>query len=81
MSLIWLTAPDGEVASLILQRGLGAIFLNLPGGNPFPDRPPVFVRARRFRYRFSTWRELRDDGACWVREPIGDYLPPMRLRR
>lgn len=55
--------------------------LGLLRGNPFPDRPPVWVRARRFRYRFSTWRELRSEGAWWVREPIGDYLPPTRLRR
>ncbi len=54
--------------------------LGLLRSNPFPDRPPVFVRARLFRYRYSTWAERREDGAWWVREPIGDYLRPVRLR-
>jgi hypothetical protein len=48
--------------------------------NPFPDAPPRWIRARLFRYRFSTWRELRETGAWWVRRPIGDFLGPIRLR-
>jgi hypothetical protein len=47
--------------------------------NPFPDGPPKMVRARFFRYRFTTWREWRDTGAWWVRRFESDYLPPVRL--
>jgi hypothetical protein len=48
--------------------------------NPFPDRPPRFVRAQLYRYRFTTWRERRESGAWWVRTPIGEYVQPIRLR-
>ncbi|HEY6058297.1 MAG TPA: lipase maturation factor family protein, partial [Candidatus Limnocylindrales bacterium] len=48
--------------------------------NPFPDRPPVYVRARLYRYRYTTWNERRASGAWWVRQPIDEYLPPVRLR-
>jgi hypothetical protein len=45
--------------------------------NPFPDTPPAVVRVRRYRYRYTSWRELRDTGAWWHRELAGEYLPPM----
>lgn len=53
--------------------------LALLRGNPFPDGRPMWVRARFFHYRFSTWRELRASGAWWVRTPVEDYVPPVRL--
>ncbi|MGW5634710.1 lipase maturation factor family protein [Streptomyces sp. NPDC003832] len=54
--------------------------LKLLRRSPFPpDAPPRFVRARLFRYRYTTWRELRATGACWVRTPVREYLPPTRL--
>jgi hypothetical protein len=55
--------------------------LRLLRRDPFPDGPPTWVRARLYRYRFSTWRERRSSGAWWAREPIGEFFPPMRLRR
>ncbi|MFG3280834.1 lipase maturation factor family protein [Streptomyces sp. NPDC048111] len=48
--------------------------------NPFPDAPPVHVRARIWRYRFTTWQELRATGAWWHREAPREFLPPTRLR-
>lgn len=54
--------------------------LALLRGNPFPDRPPRFVRALVYRYRFTTWRERRETGAWWVRTLIGEYAQPIRLR-
>jgi hypothetical protein len=48
--------------------------------NPFPDQPPRWIRARLFRYRFSTPSELRESGAWWVRTPIGDFMQPIGLR-
>jgi hypothetical protein len=53
--------------------------LRLLGRNPFPDAPPRYVRARLFRYRYSTWRERRETGAWWVRTPAGDFVSPVRL--
>ena len=55
--------------------------LKLLRRNPFPDAPPAFVRARLYRYRFSTPAERRATGAWWIRELVGDYLPPVRLGR
>ncbi|MFF4018806.1 lipase maturation factor family protein [Streptomyces sp. NPDC001843] len=54
--------------------------LRLLRRSPFPaDEPPRHVRARLFRYRYTTWRELRETGACWERTPVREYLPPTRL--
>ncbi|MCX5072332.1 lipase maturation factor family protein [Streptomyces sp. NPDC054949] len=53
--------------------------LRLLRHNPFPDAPPVHVRARLYRYRFTTWRELRETGAWWHRTLLREYLPPTRL--
>ena len=47
--------------------------------NPFPDAPPTHVRARLFRYRFTSWRARRETGACWDRVAVGTYLPPVRI--
>lgn len=38
--------------------------------NPFSGRPPRFVRAWLFRYRFTTWAERRETGAWWHRTPV-----------
>ena len=48
--------------------------------NPFPDRPPAYLRARLYRYRFTTWGEWRQTGNLWKRELRGEYVPPVRLR-
>ena len=55
--------------------------LRLLRTNPFPDRPPEHIRARRYLYRFSTPAERRETGAWWVRTPAGDYLRPVRAER
>ncbi|WP_371574442.1 lipase maturation factor family protein [Streptomyces sp. NBC_01314] len=54
--------------------------LRLLRRSPFPaDEPPRFVRARLFRYRYTTWRELRETGACWERTYVREFMPPTRL--
>ncbi|MFG2456214.1 lipase maturation factor family protein [Streptomyces sp. NPDC048523] len=54
--------------------------LGLLRRSPFPaDSPPRYVRARLFRYRYTTWRELRETGACWERTYVREFLPPTRL--
>ncbi|MDN5383841.1 lipase maturation factor family protein [Streptomyces sp. LB8] len=54
--------------------------LKLLRRSPFPpDRPPRYVRARLFRYRYTSLRELRATGACWDRTFVREYLPPTRL--
>ncbi|WP_328477397.1 lipase maturation factor family protein [Streptomyces sp. NBC_00377] len=54
--------------------------LKLLRRSPFPpDEPPRHIRARLFRYRYTTWRELRETGAWWRRTYVREYLPPTRL--
>lgn len=53
--------------------------LKLLRRNPFAARPPVFVRALFYRYRYSTPEERRETGAWWTRKLIDVYLPPVSL--
>jgi len=47
--------------------------------NPFPTEPPRFIRARLYRYRFTTHNEHRETGAWWARQLVGEYLAPVSL--
>jgi hypothetical protein len=47
--------------------------------NPFPEGPPALVRARLYRYRFTSRGERRETGAWWKRTPVAEYLPPLGL--
>jgi lipase maturation factor 1 len=49
--------------------------LKLLAKNPFPERPPKYIRALVFDYYFS-----RDGGDWWQRTPRGSYFPAMALR-
>ena len=43
--------------------------------NPFPDKPPHYIRAMFYRYRFTTAEERRQTGAWWKRQELREYLP------
>ena len=45
--------------------------------DPFPDAPPAVVRARLYRYRFTTRAERRATGAHWHRTLVGEYAGPV----
>ncbi|MCY7287798.1 MAG: lipase maturation factor family protein [Cryobacterium sp.] len=47
--------------------------------NPFPQAPPRYVRARVYRYRFSTPAERRETGEWWVRSEVGLLVAPITL--
>ncbi|MEU0689731.1 lipase maturation factor family protein [Streptomyces uncialis] len=54
--------------------------LRLLRHSPFPpDAPPRYVRARLFRYRFTSRARARESGAYWERTYVRDFLPPTRL--
>jgi hypothetical protein len=55
--------------------------LGLMAANPYPDRPPAFIRARYYEYRFTTAEERRRTGDWWARTLVGEYLPPLSLQR
>jgi len=43
--------------------------------NPFPDKPPQYIRAMFYRYRFTNREERRQNGAWWKRQELREYLP------
>ena len=47
--------------------------------NPFPETPPRYVRARFYRYRFTTAAEKRETGAWWKSHELREYLPSISL--
>jgi lipase maturation factor 1 len=47
--------------------------------NPFSDRPPRYIRATFYRYRFTTSEEHRQTGASWKRQELREYLPTISL--
>jgi hypothetical protein len=57
-----------------------AALLRLLRRNPFPDAPPRYVRARLYRYRFTSRDERKTTRAWWSRTLVGEYAPPIRLR-
>jgi lipase maturation factor len=60
---------SGDRATLALLRS-----------NPFPDRPPRFIRALYYEYRFTTPQEHRASGHWWTRELVGVYFGPVALK-
>jgi len=48
--------------------------------NPFPDKPPRFIRAVVYDYRFTDFDGRRATGAWWRREGRGLYSPVLSLR-
>jgi len=53
--------------------------LRLLRNNPFPDRPPKFVRALRYEYHFTTPAERSRTAAVWKRSLVGLYFPAVSL--
>jgi len=54
--------------------------LTLLAKNPFPQKPPKFIRAEFYNYRFTTPEERRKTGDWWQRQYLGDYMPAVSLR-
>jgi hypothetical protein len=48
--------------------------------NPFPDHPPTFVRAKLYRYQFTSPEERRERGQWWKRQFVAEYFPEVSLR-
>jgi len=57
----------------------GEEVLGLMQFNPFPARPPNFIKADLYRYRFTTSDERRQSGRWWDRTYLKPYLPPVHL--
>ena len=75
------TARENLWFSLFLQRLLenSPEVTALLGSNPFPRKPPLYVRAVLYDYRYSSAEEKKATGAWWVRQPEGIYYPAIAL--
>jgi hypothetical protein len=47
--------------------------LSLFADNPFPGKPPRFIRAVLYRYKFAN--PGNPQGLFWTREPLGIWIP------
>jgi hypothetical protein len=62
----------------LLLRGSPDV-VGLFAGDPFDGRPPRFVRALSYRYRFTTPEERRLTSHWWTRELLGPFGPATTL--
>jgi len=58
----------------LLQNDPGAV--GLFRSNPFPERPPRYIRAVLYRYSFV---RPNSQGLWWKRERLGLWLPPLSV--
>ena len=48
--------------------------------NPFPNGPPLYIRAVAYDYHFTDFTARRATGDWWRRERKGLYFPEASLR-
>lgn len=83
--LMWFAALSASYAMPWFPRFLERLLrgdpatLKLLRRNPFPGQPPLVVRARLYRYRYTTWREWRAGQGCWERELVGEFMRPVTV--
>ena len=53
--------------------------LGLMGTNPFPAKPPNFIRAEVYDYHFTNFEERAKTGNWWKSEYLGPYTRPFSL--
>jgi predicted DCC family thiol-disulfide oxidoreductase YuxK len=75
-----LGSPPTWLLSLLMRLLEGAPdVLALLASNPFPDRPPRYVRAVLSDYKMTDLATRGSTGAWWRREELGLYVPPLSL--
>ncbi|XP_034244722.1 lipase maturation factor 2-like [Thrips palmi] len=42
--------------------------------NPFPSKPPRYLKASLYHYRYTDWKQ-RWGSSWWTREKVGEYFP------
>jgi hypothetical protein len=82
---MWFAALDDPRRLPWFSRFLAALLENAPAvtalleKNPFPDKPPVYVRAQFYEYTY-TGSEEKAKGLWWDRRSLGLYFPAVRLK-
>ena len=54
--------------------------LSLMADNPFSEKPPRYLRAALFQYKFTDSQTRARTGDIWERDYRGDYCPPISLK-
>jgi predicted DCC family thiol-disulfide oxidoreductase YuxK len=49
--------------------------------NPFPGKPPRYIRAQVYEYTFTDAAAKSKTGAWWQKKLLGAYLPPVGMRQ
>ena len=55
--------------------------LSLLDNNPFPNKPPVYIRALLYRYSYVPWQIHEKTGQIWQRQFLGIYWPIHSLEK
>jgi predicted DCC family thiol-disulfide oxidoreductase YuxK len=82
---MWFAALDDPRRLRWFARFLEAVLENKPavmalmGRNPFPDKPPMYVRAQFYKYSYSSSEE-KAKGLWWDRRLLGLYFPVVHLK-
>ena len=57
------------------------VVTDLLAENPFPDKPPKFIRAMTYDYVYTTAAERKETGHWWKRTLLREYFPPLSFRQ
>lgn len=84
--MIWFVPPRSDEMMYWFGRFLSQLELGSPqviallAHNPFPDKPPRYLRVQVFQYWFTSQEEREESGLWWRREYLGSF-PYVRPRR
>ena len=82
---MWFAALEDPRRLRWFPRFLQAVLENKPAvmalmdRNPFPNKPPVYVRAQFYKYTYSSSEE-KAKGLWWDRRLLGLYFPVAQLK-
>jgi lipase maturation factor 1 len=65
---------------ICLLKGSPSV-LSLLRHNPFPEKPPQFIRAQIYLYEFSDQKTKKKLGFWWTRQYLGPYSPTYKLNK
>ena len=84
--MIWFVPPRSQDMMYWFDRFLERVYegspevIGLLESNPFPDKPPRYLRVQVYQYWFTSMDERADSGQIWRREYLGQF-PDVRPRR
>ena len=83
--MIWFVPPRSQDMMYWFYRFLDRVYegspevIGLLENNPFPDKPPRYLRVQVYQYWFTSMDERAENGLIWRREYLGQF-PYVRPR-